>query len=372
MGVHDGRARLVGLAEEGEETVGLGGEVVSPAHGEEILVLQMGHLLQVAEDGAGLVRLLPLQEGQHVGGGAVQQHQRGGGGVMLVHHAGGQGAFSLLQLLQHGRGDDHPLAHAGQCVGGDGTGTEEGQILPLMIVADAHDGGFQTDVALPAVDDDVHSARQVGDDVLSHGGGGLTRQIGRGSGHGEVAALLQKRVGDGMIGTAHRHGVKTAGGGVGDTLSFGQDHRQRPGHEGRRQTEVQVSRMGISVCLGRLVDVDDEGIVGGTALGGVDPLRRLSGQSVAAETVHRLGGEHHKPPLAEDAGGFLEILYGLLWIRDLDNLGLHSHSVSCSLSFSAVSAAVRASIMAPMFPFMNPSRSKMDRPMRWSVTRLWG
>ena len=82
------------------------------------------------------------------------------------------------------------------------------------------------------------------------------------------------------------------------------------------------------------------------------------------ETVHRLGGEHHKPPLAEDVGGFVQLFRGCFGIRDPDDFGFHCYYVSCCFSFSAVSAAVRASIIAPIFPFKKPSRSKMDRPMR--------
>ena len=68
MGVHDLRFRFVCLTKEGKQGMGLGGEIVDATNGEQILVLQVGKLLQIAQNGAGSLCLLLLQEGQYVGG----------------------------------------------------------------------------------------------------------------------------------------------------------------------------------------------------------------------------------------------------------------------------------------------------------------
>ena len=172
-----------------------------------------------------------------MGGVTVQKNQRGCRGVMLVHHAGGEGTFSLLELFQYGGGNDHPLAYAGKGVGGDGTGTQEGEIFAAIVSVDLDYGGFKTDIALSAVNDHVHPPRKIGDDVTSLGGGGLSRQIGRGSGHWEVTRR-KKGVGNGMIGTAHGYRVQSARGGVGDAIPLGKHHRQGSRHEGGGQAAV--------------------------------------------------------------------------------------------------------------------------------------
>ena len=60
MGVHHVRPRLVCLTEEGEQGVGLGGEILPSTHGEQKTVLQVRKLLQIAENGAGTLFLLFL------------------------------------------------------------------------------------------------------------------------------------------------------------------------------------------------------------------------------------------------------------------------------------------------------------------------
>ena len=60
MGVHHVCPCLVRLTEEGEQGVGLGGKILSSTHREQMNILQVGKLLQIAENGAGTLFLLFL------------------------------------------------------------------------------------------------------------------------------------------------------------------------------------------------------------------------------------------------------------------------------------------------------------------------
>ena len=61
--------------------------------------------------------------------------------------------------------------------------------------------------------------------------------------------------------------------------------------------------------LDRIVDVQNQRIVLGPALGQKDLLHRLRIQSVGSQTVNRFGGDAHQTARPDQLGGSFEILF---------------------------------------------------------------
>ena len=78
--------------------------------------------------------------------------------------------------------------------------------------------------------------------------------------------------------------------------------------EGKRKTIEQLGGVAVCLCPVDVRDVDDQGIVGRTALCGVDLLCRLTVQRIAAKSVDRFGREDDKTAFADAVGSTAQAL----------------------------------------------------------------
>ena len=216
---------------------------------------------------------------------------------MAVLHAGGLDYGVPVNLGGDGPVDDQVPQHRLKLLRGDATRPQK----PGRVLRQIHDGGFHANGAGAAVHDGVDFAVVVMENMLGRGGGGLAGEIGRGGRDGNPCQA-NDFPGDLRFGAADGHGGKTTGGSLGDAVVGGQHHGQRPRPEPLRQTPgVFGNVMAKQGKLLRAGDVEDQGIVPGSALGDKDFRHRLRVQPVGPQAVDRLRGQGHQP------AGFYEI-----------------------------------------------------------------
>lgn len=102
---------------------------------------------------------------------------------------------------------------------------------------------------------------------------------------------------------------------------------QRTRHKGFSQPVVQRIRIGVHCRILRGSHVDDERIIRGAPLGGIDPAGSIGVSGVPAQPVHRLGGENNKSSCPDDAGSTPDICRLLCRIGNENMLGLQSNTV---------------------------------------------
>ena len=141
--------------------------------------------------------------------------------------------------------------------------------------------------------------------MLCGGGGGLSGNIGGGSGHGDTGKP-DDLPGHGMVGAADGNGGQTAGGPLRDGIPGRQHDGQRAGPEGFRQVVGFLGDgMAEQIHLLRTGNVQDQRIVLGTALRLKDFDNSGFVQAVGAQAVDGLRGNGHQfPPADQFRGGF--------------------------------------------------------------------
>ena len=288
------------MVEAGKQHVGLFFVVVPAAvadegHGQPVPVL-------VVAQGEGL-RLLVYIISVVLRGG-VQNHHVGLGGVVFVLHAGGGRFHSLLQPVDHRRVHLHLPQHFPELPHRHAAGAQH----PGGALRQGEHGGLHPHGAVAPVQQGVHPAGEILPHMGEGGGAGLAGQVGGGGRQGQPR-LPDHRLGHRVSGKPHRHRVQAAAGLPGHQVRLFQDDGQRPGPEGGGQllgALWQLAHQGRQ--LGEVADVDDEGIVRGPALGLVNGLHRRPVQGVGGQAVHRLGGDGHQAPPAQDLPGGLHVL----------------------------------------------------------------
>ena len=134
--------------------------------------------------------------------------------VDLPYHA------MRYELMQDGIGYRNVVAYHTECIIGNASRTKKRE----GVVLNGNDGGFQTDLAVAAVQDHVHASVKVECNVLGTGGRWLSREIGRGSRYGDTGKLdqpMRHRV----RGAANCNRIQPSRDGRGNILSLGQDYR---------------------------------------------------------------------------------------------------------------------------------------------------
>ena len=99
---------------------------------------------------------------------------------------------------------------------------------------------------------------------------------------------LDQAMCDRMGGTADCHSIQSAGNGIRDHRAFGQNDRERTGHETFGKCIKQWRGVGVFFGICRICHVDDQWVVRGTAFGGVYLLGCRRIQRTARQSVHCL------------------------------------------------------------------------------------
>ena len=210
-------------------------------------------------------------------------------------------------------------AGAGDVVGGDHAGSQDAGCG----ARDIHDGAFDADVGLAAIDDEGDGMAEGGGDML---GGGWGEGIGRvcaGRGQGEPA-FADDGLHDGMEGPANADGGSAGGDDVGDAFAARDDEGEGAGPEGAGEA---CGEWGPFAGTGEgevgAGDMDDDGVVGGALLDGEDLADGVGIPCIGGEAIDGLGGEGDDMTAAQQAGGLGD---GLLEERggvDGEDFGRH-------------------------------------------------
>ena len=218
------------------------------------------------------------------------------GRIVLVLHAGGLDHLILVDLSGDRLVHHQVTQDSQQLFGTDSAGTQQ----PGALISQVHDGGFHAHPAGAAVDDSGDFAVVVVEDMLGGGGGGLAGNIGGGGGDGD-AGLADDLPGHIAVGAADAHGDQTAGGAAGHIGPGGQHHGQGAGPEGLGQgIGCHGDMVAEFLDLRQLGDMEDQGVVLGTALGLEDSGNSLFVQAVGAQTVDGLRGDGHQTAVFND------------------------------------------------------------------------
>ena len=172
-----------------------------------------------------------------------------------------------------------------------------------------------------------HSASYVMPRYVSGAGGRrLAGQIG-GWRRDRYACRRNQCMCHGMGRTADRNGFESSRRGQGNDGLARHDDSQRTRHKGFSQPVVQRIRIGVHCRILRGSHVDDERIIRGAPLSGIDPAGSIGVGGVPTQPIHRLGGENNKSSRTDDAGGTSDICRLLCRIGNENMLGLQSNTV---------------------------------------------
>ena len=218
------------------------------------------------------------------------------GGVVLVLHTGGFYHFVLGDLCGNSLVHHEISQYFQQLLRTDSAGTQQAGTALRQI----HNGGFHTHTAGTAVYNGINAAIVVVAYMLRCGGGGFAGYIGRRCGDGHTGQA-DNLTGNGTVRAAQTDCIQTAGGTFGNEFLCGQDQRQRTGPEALRQ---------IISCLGNMVgeflnlfgtgNVQDQGIILGTAFGLKNFHNGVFVQTVGTKTVDRFCGNCHQTAVFND------------------------------------------------------------------------
>ena len=318
---------------------------------------------------------------------AGDHRHRGLGGIVAVLHAGGLGLLPGFQGGGHGPVDLHMAQDGLQLLQGQSAGAQE----PGGLAGEVQDGGFHAHGAWAAVHDAVNATVHVLPDVLGAGAAGAAGAVGAGSRHGHPR-LPEEGQGHGVVRAAHAHGVQPRRGDIRHDGLAPEDHGEGAGPEAPGQLIGDGGHILTAAAepLGG-GDVEDQGVILGTALGLEDLSHGGGVQAVGAQAVDRLRGEGQKAAGAEDGRRLghdpLRLVAGAAGVPQVKILCFHclrlvssagkrpggqSLSRPWASSLAAVSAAARASMMGSRPPSSTAGSWWRVRPMRWSVTRPWG
>ena len=174
---------------------------------------------------------------------------------MLVLHAGAAHHSAFRQLFQNSLGQFYLFAEGTlQILQRDVAGAEQGG----LVAHHRHYRALHAHVTLAAVQNEGQATVHIGKDILRIGGAGLAGEVGTGGCKG-AAALLDDRTGHRVAGHADAHRVQTG------------------------------AALGCHLLR--------------AALGHKDLLHRLAVAGVGGNAVHRLSGQGHQLPAAQQLGG---------------------------------------------------------------------
>ena len=168
-------------------------------------------------------------------------------------------------------------------------------------------GRFDTDAAIPAVEDEVDSLAKLFPHVIGRGGTDGTEPVGAGS-RDRDAGGVQQFGGEGMVGDADADRVESGRHEVGDDRPFGKDDRERTRPEPIGQCLRVVGKI-TEKSLERIAfgDVDDEGIEFRSPFRFEDSRDSIRLERIAAESLDDLGRERNEPPATDDFRCLLHI-----------------------------------------------------------------
>ena len=359
------KAFLVQLPKDAEQLMG---DLFRGSKGSDIMGIAMGEhgdMLRETKHTAflsqiRLFRVKLLQRRDNPVRGALDEGYGRLGRVVPVAHAGRKSGLILAQGTEHAAGHSHfALKHAADHFLRHTAGSEDDRIT----VAQVQDSGFQADVAHAA----VNNQRDFPVHVLQHmGSRGRARPAGtvRGrSGNGKIADLQHParngmgRHPDGDGGQAGRHFIR-------DRRFLFTEDRQRSGPEFPDQGKGTLRNDAQGIQLGKIVDMYDERIVRGTALGGENGQDGILIQRVGAEAVDRFRGEGDQAAVLQDFRGT-----GVGFLSRGKHEGIQKRSLPVFLFILSVFSARRsASINGERSPFITPEVRLTVRFRRWSTT----
>ena len=261
--------------------------------------------------------------GVHIGlelfKGAIEQGYVCFRGIVLVLHAGAAHHSAFRQLFQNGFGHFYLFAEGTlQILQRDVAGAEQGG----LVAHHRHYRALHAHITLAAVQNEGQATVHIGKDILRIGGAGLAGEVGTGGCKG-AAALLDDRTGHRVAGHADTHRVQT-GAALGCHLrAAGHDDGEGAGAEGRHQQLGTLRYLADQTRQHlRAGDMDDQGIVLRAALGHEDLLHCLAVAGVGGNAVHRLSGQGHQLPAAQQLGG----LYNAFCLVGRQNFGFDFHT----------------------------------------------
>ncbi len=179
--------------------------------------------------------------------GPRQQHHPGSGRVMGRMHSRGANARRCPDR-------DRLAEDRIQCFPGDGPGSQDGWTSRGGI----HDGGLDSDRARSSIEDPIHLAVQIGDDVLGGGGADPPESV-RGRRGNAPAEGVQKLLSQGASRNAQCDGRLSPGDEIECSRAPGDDQRERAGPESLGQSKRILGKLGRPVArAGEVGDVDDQ------------------------------------------------------------------------------------------------------------------
>ena len=270
--------------------------------------------------------------------------------VVLILHARRRDARVFGGLFEHRAIHLDAAEHGAELLDRDAARPQHARHVP----DDCDNRRFQPDRAVAAVNDRLHAAHQVVADVLEGRGARQAREI-RGRRRERHARRTDDRARRRVRRHAHRDGTESAGRLLRHKRRFFHDDRQRPRPERRGQLFRRLGNLRDERRqLLQRADMYDQRVVGRPPFDRVDARGNRGVQRVAREAVDRFGRDRRKAAPSEDLPRRLYIIC----LSGMQNACIHVHPFSMlSLSFSARSAAISASMISSRSPFrMSASR----------------
>ena len=204
------------------------------------------------------------------------------------------------------RADDHVAYHFLDLRVGDETGAQQSHLFAI----EAHDGGFEADLAFATIQHHAHGVAEFLAHVLGAGRTHAAKSIGRRRGDAATESR-QQLLRHGMRGHADGDGILAAGNHVVHVFRAQQHHGQRPRPESRREFAGIFGHVACPAMqvLG-VVEVDDDRVVRRAFLELENAAHRRRVLRVGAKSVDRFGRKRHELAIAQRGDGIFQLYRG--------------------------------------------------------------
>ncbi len=174
----------------------------------------------------------------------------------------------------------------------------------------AHDRGLESDLTFAAVEDHFHGIAQLIAYMLGAGGRKSAVPVGRRR-RDSAAECSEELLRHRMRGDADGHGILATGDDIVHVQGTRQHHRQGARPEALRELVGRIGHFADPpMQITRAVQMNDDGMTGGPALGFEDLADRGGVLCIRTQAVNGLGGKRHELTVAQGLHGRVDLDLG--------------------------------------------------------------
>ena len=324
MSVDDVAIKLVCVAQSRKKSLRLRYKVVLASNVYEPFTAKLIKLLVIAEYSTSLGVLCIVQERHNELAFTLKKNEWDAWRIMSVLHTGGERTLILCKSLCDGGRYLYVVANTAKCICCYRAGAKKRECVTVYLDY----GRLKTYLTLATANDSVYHAVKICNDVLCTCGRWASRKISRGSGNCNAALTYQLSCYR-VRGTTNGYRIKSTRNTVWNDILFLHYHRKRSGHKCACKRVIKLVRVCVLFRILGSGDVNNKGVVRGSALCGVYFCRRLRVCCRSAESVNGLCWERNESASLYYVSGLCDSVLVYYLGGYIKNFGFHLLFSSC-------------------------------------------